>query len=132
MAYLRPPLFVRRVFNPLAMKFGISGSVTLSVAGRKTGKTQRVPLIPVDHAGDRYLVCPRGETDWVQNLRAAGTAELVHKGKAEKFQAVEVPVEERQPIIDVYRKKAGKAVEGLFRKLPEPADHPVFKLGSKP
>jgi deazaflavin-dependent oxidoreductase (nitroreductase family) len=128
MAYLRPPLFVRRVFNPLAMKFGISGTVTLAVAGRKTGKTLRIPLIPVEHEGTRYLVSARGETDWVRNLRAAGAAELLRAGSTERFEASEVPVSERQPIIDAYRKKAGRAVDGLFRRLPEPADHPVFKV----
>jgi len=72
MAYLKPPLFQRRVFNPLAMRFGIGGAVTLVVPGRRTGHLEKVPVIPVEHDGARYLVSTRGESNWVRNLRAAG------------------------------------------------------------
>ena len=42
--------------------------------------------------------------------------------------ARETPAPERQPILTAYQKKAGRAVDGYFRKLPDPADHPVFAL----
>jgi hypothetical protein len=45
-----------------------------------------------------------------------------------KYVAHETPVENRQPILDAYKVKAGKVVDGYFRKLPDPADHPVFTL----
>jgi deazaflavin-dependent oxidoreductase (nitroreductase family) len=112
MAYLKPPLLVRRLFNPLAMRFGIGGAATLVVPTRRTGRPQKIPVIPVEHAGSRYLVSTRGESDWVQNLRAAGRGELQTGGQNETFRAVEVPVEERPPIIVAYRAKAGKTVEG--------------------
>ena len=72
MAYLKPPLFAKRVFNPLAMRFGISGTETLVVPRRRSGEPQRVPVIPVDYQGARYIVSTRGESDWVRNLREAG------------------------------------------------------------
>jgi hypothetical protein len=130
MAYLKPPLFVRKVFNPVAMRFGVGGAQALVVERRTSGGSQRVPVIPVEHEGARYLVCPRGETEWVKNLRAAGgVGELEPDGR---FTATEVPVGERGPILDHYREVAGAAVKGLFEKLPDPADHPVFRIELAP
>lgn len=129
MAYLKPPLFTRKVFNPLAMRFGISGAQTLIVAGRRTGRPQRVPVIPVTYGAATYLVSTRGESDWVRNLRAAGRAELQSRGQdALVFRATELPGAEREPVIAAYRPAAGRAVAGYFDKLPEAADHPVFRL----
>ena len=128
MAYLKPPLFVRRVFNPLAMRFGIGGAITLVVPGRRTGHLQKVPVIPVDHDGARYLVSTRGEADWVRNLRAAGgKGELRSRATTEAFRATEVPVDERPPIIRL-RPVAGQTADSYFAKLPDPVDHPVFRI----
>jgi hypothetical protein len=124
MAYRKPNPFVRRVFNPIAMKLGIGGTVPLSVRRRRSGKTQRVPLIPIELGGSRYLVSPRGETDWVKNLRAAAEGELA----GERIQAVEVPVGERGPILDRYQEVAGRAVESHFKALPSASDHPTFRI----
>lgn len=128
-AYVKPPFFVRRVFNPIAMKFGISGTKALAVRGRRSGAVHRVPVIPVDHDGARYLVSPRGETDGVRNLRAAGEGELRGKDGMQLFRATEVPVDERAPIITAYRAVAGRAVKSFFEALPDAADHPVFRIG---
>jgi deazaflavin-dependent oxidoreductase (nitroreductase family) len=124
MAYRKPNAFVRKVFNPLAMRFGIGGTKVLKVAGRRTGNPQTVPVVPIDHGGARYLVSPRGETDWVKNLRAAGAGELDSK----RFSATEVPVGERGPMLDEYKRVAGSAVKSHFEALPDAADHPVFRL----
>lgn len=128
MAYLRPPLFARRVFNPVAMRLGISGTQALSVRGRRSGQVRRVPVIPVDRDGVRYLVSPRGETQWARNLRAAGEGELRGRRGVERFRATELPAGERAPVIAAYRAVAGRAVASFFRALPDPADHPVFRL----
>lgn len=129
----RPPLFVRRIFNPIAMRLEISGTRTLAVRGRRNGVIHRVPLIPVDVAGARYLVSPRGETDWVRNLRAAGEAELRSRREgARPFRATELPTADRPPIIAAYRKVAGRAVKSFFEAMPDPADHPVFRLDDRP
>ena len=128
MAYLKPPLFAKRVFNPLAMRFGISGTETLVVPRRRSREPQRVPVIPVDYQGARYIVSTRGESDWVRNLREAGGGELHSKGSTKAFTASEVPVEQRAAIIDAYRTKAGKTVDTYFKKLPEAEDHPIFRV----
>lgn len=124
MAYLSPPFFVRRIFNPLAMRFGIGGSTALAVKGRRSGKMLRVPVIPVEHEGARYIVSTRGEADWVKNLRAAGELRLCD----ETLTAQEVPVAETPPIIAAYRKVAGRTVKAYWETLPDPADHPTFRL----
>jgi deazaflavin-dependent oxidoreductase (nitroreductase family) len=113
------------------MRFGIGGTKTLAVPGRRTGKVQRVPVIPVEHSGARYLVSPRGETDWVRNLRVAGDAELGSGRAGEGIHAIEVPVAERQAILTAYQNLAGKAVTSHFKALPEPSDHPVFLIESR-
>jgi deazaflavin-dependent oxidoreductase (nitroreductase family) len=128
MAYLKPPWLTRNVFNPLAMRFGIGGAQELVTRGRRTGAPRSVPVIPVDVGGVRYLVSPRGETEWVRNLRADGAGELRGRAGAGGFQAREIPVDERGPVLGAYREKAGRAVSGLFAKLPDPADHPVFRV----
>ena len=126
MAYLRPPWFVRSVFNKVAMKTGMSGILTLTVAGRRSGTPCSVPVVPMEVDGRRYLVSSRGESEWVRNLRAAGVAELAGKGTSERVRATEVPVADRPPLLEEYQRVAGRAVAGLFTQLPDPADHPTF------
>jgi len=64
----------------------------------------------------------------VKNVRVDPHVTLTTKSGTTKYVATEIPVESRQPILDAYKVKAGKVVEGYFRKLPDPADHPVFTL----
>jgi deazaflavin-dependent oxidoreductase (nitroreductase family) len=113
------------------VRFEISGAVTLVGAGRRSGRVQTVPVIPVEHDGARYLVSPRGEAEWVRNLRAVGGQGTVRpKAGTTRFQATEIPVAERSPILAAYRRVAGQAVAGDFAALPNPQDHPVFRFGS--
>jgi hypothetical protein len=123
-AYLKPAAFAKRVFNPIALRFGIGGAEGLVVRGRVSRQPMRIPVIPVEHEGERYLVSTRGESEWVRNIRDAAGGEL--EGKP--FRAVEIPVEEREPIIATYREVAGRTVEAYWKKLPDPADHPVFRI----
>ena len=127
MAYLKPPWFVTKVFNKLAMGFGVGGSETLVVSRRSSGE-QTIPVIPCDLDGVRYIVSSRGESAWVRNLRAAGGCELRSRSVRSRDSAAEVPVEQRAPIIAAYRAKAGKTVASYWEQLPEPADHPTFVL----
>ena len=124
MAYLKPPLLVRRLFNPLAMRTGIGGARTLVVPRRRTGTPQRVPVTPVEVDGATYVVSTRGESDWVRNVRAAGRVEV--GGVA--YRAAEVPVAEREPIIAVYKQRIGRVADAYWRQLPDAADHPTFRL----
>lgn len=124
--YLRPGVLVQKVLNPVAMRAGLA--TTLSVRTRKTGAEQNIPVNVLEHDGTKYLVSVRGETQWVQNLRAAGECELRRKGTASRFAVTELPVGERGPIVEAYKKQWSAQTKQLFAKLPDAADHPVFRL----
>jgi deazaflavin-dependent oxidoreductase (nitroreductase family) len=124
--YLRPGWFVSRVMNPIVMRAGIAP--TLVVRGRRSGELRTVPVNVLELDGARYLVAPRGTTEWVRNLRAAGTGELRRRGKTERFRATEVANELKPPIVKAYLDKWGSQVKSQFDALPDPADHPVFRL----
>jgi hypothetical protein len=128
MAYLKPSAIDRRIINPLAMRFGFGGSRALTVPGRRTGRARRVPVIPIEHAGARYLVSPYGESDWVRNLRASGQGSLGGHGGGDHLRVTEIPVTERGPVIAAYRAVTGRGVRLAFETLPDPADHPVFRI----
>jgi deazaflavin-dependent oxidoreductase (nitroreductase family) len=128
MTYMRPPTFTRHLINPLVGRLRTGGVGTLTVAGRRTGRPHTVPVIPVDVDGASYLVSPFGESDWVRNLRRAGTGQLSRRTGTETFRATELPVAQRPPIIATYRRRARRDVDRYFTRLPDPADHPVFRI----
>lgn len=76
----------------------------------------------------RFLVSTRGESQWVRNLRVNPRITLTTKGTEKTFTAMEIPVDDRTPVLAAYRAKAGRTVEGYFTTLPHPSDHPVFRL----
>ena len=130
MAYLKPPWFTVKIFNRIAMATGLAGSETLTLTRRSTGETQQIPVLTVVVDGTRYLVSTRGESQWVKNVRANPTVTLATRGGTTRYTAAEIPVDQREPVLAAYRVKAGKAVEGYFRSLPQPSDHPVFALNA--
>ncbi|MBA3338272.1 MAG: nitroreductase family deazaflavin-dependent oxidoreductase [Geodermatophilaceae bacterium] len=73
-------------------KMGVSvwGSRVLRVRGRRSGQWRSNPVNVLTLDGARYLVAPRGVTDWVRNLRESGTGELVVGGRVEAFAAAEL------------------------------------------
>ena len=75
----------------------------LEVRGRRSGRVVRVPLVVVRYRGSWYLVSMFGEqANWVRNVRASrGLAVLTH-GRTRPVRLVEVPVEDRAPIIKRY------------------------------
>lgn len=142
-AYRRPPAFIQRVANPLLMLLIRAGIVpnrltTLAVRGRTSGDWRTVPVTPLVADGTTYLVSPRGETDWVRNLRQAGGSELRNGRKKRPFTAAEIPVEQRAPLLRHYltENNAG-AIRSMF-SVPANPDmatlerivprHPVFTL----
>ena len=128
--YLRPPWGARVIGNRMAKVFARSVLSTLSVRGRTSGRWRSVPVAVLDHDGERYLIAPRGNTEWSRNLRAANGGRLRRGGRVEEFEAVEVPAEERPPLIAVYLEQFGRfpTVAETFRQLPDPADHPTFRI----
>jgi len=101
---------------------GISllGSRVLTVSGRTSGTPRSVPVNLLSWEGERYLVAPRGNTQWVRNVRAAGEAELRVGRRVERVRLVELPVEQRVPVLRVYLQRwgweVGRFVEGLTKR----------------
>jgi len=102
---------------------------TLAVRGRQSGEWRTVPVNVPDLDGERYLLSPRGESEWVRNLRVSGTGELRRRRTAEPFRATEVTdADTKARVIGVYLDRWGRQVKTYFEKLPDPADHPVFRI----
>ena len=123
---LSPGWFVRKVANPLVARLGMA--TTLVVRGRSSGVQRSVPVNVLEHGGDRYLMSPRGETDWVRNLRANGEGELRRRRSSERFRVSEVDVAARPELIAAYREKWDSQVRRFFEQLPDPEDHPTFRI----
>ena len=121
--YQRPGWFTAHVFNPavaVLTRLGISvaGSRVLEVRGRKSGTPRQTPVNLLTIDGTRYLVAPRGHTQWVRNLRAAGGAGTLRVGRrAEAFTATELADDEKAPILRAYLKawawEVGRFFDGL-------------------
>jgi deazaflavin-dependent oxidoreductase (nitroreductase family) len=124
--YLKPGWVTSRVLNPLLMRVGMIP--TLAVRGRTSGEWRTVPVNVLELDGQRYLVAPRGDTQWVRNLRATGRGELRWRGRVEPFRAIEIPDNEKPRVIEAYLARWGYQVKGYFKALPDPADHPVFRI----
>ncbi|WP_370068333.1 nitroreductase family deazaflavin-dependent oxidoreductase [Streptacidiphilus sp. MAP5-3] len=77
----------------------------LAVRGRKSGEWRTTPVNLLTLDGERYLVAPRGHTQWVRNMRAVGGGELRLGKKAEAFTAAEVPDEEKPAILREYLRR---------------------------
>ncbi|MHB8235107.1 MAG: nitroreductase family deazaflavin-dependent oxidoreductase [Solirubrobacteraceae bacterium] len=144
--FKRPGWFTKNVFNRIVAgltRMGISvwGSRVLEVRGRTSGEWRRTPVNLLTLDGQRYLVAPRGHTQWVRNMRVAGGGRLRVGPRTEGFTASEVADEQKAPILRAYLKR-WKAEVGVFfegvgpdsseQQLREIAPkHPVFRLDSE-
>ena len=116
--YRAPGWFTRNVFNRLVAfltRRGVSvmGSRILAVKGRTSGQWRTTPVNLLTYEGKRYLVAPRGTTQWVRNLRAVGTGELRLGHRAEAFRGRELAEDEKVPVLRAYLKR-WKAEVGVF------------------
>jgi deazaflavin-dependent oxidoreductase (nitroreductase family) len=88
-------------------RIGVSvyGSRVLGVRGRKSGEWRTVPVNLLTYNGERYLVAPRGHTQWVRNMRAAGGGELRIGRKIEVFTADELVDDDKPEILREYLRR---------------------------
>jgi deazaflavin-dependent oxidoreductase (nitroreductase family) len=143
-SYKKPGWFTNNVFNRFVgwlSKRGVSiaGSRRLTVRGRKSGKPHTVPVNPLEMDGTTYLVAPRGHTQWVRNLRAAGEGELHHGRRTTPFRGEEIPDGDKLPILKAYLDKWAWEVGAYFELDKHPTDeqiqavapnHPIFRITS--
>lgn len=116
--YVRPGWFTTNVFNRIVAgmtRLGISvlGSRVLAVRGRTSGAWRTTPVNLLTHDGARYLVAPRGVTQWVRNIRASGAGELRVGRRTEAIRVTEVPDDEKPAILRAYLRR-WKAEVGVF------------------
>jgi deazaflavin-dependent oxidoreductase (nitroreductase family) len=143
--FQEPGWFTKNVFNRIVAgltRLGVSvaGSRVLEVKGRKSGEWRRTPVNLLTHEGGRYLVSPRGHTQWVRNMRASGGGRLVLGGKVEEFSATEVGEDEKPPLLRAYLEKWKWEVGAFFGGIGPDAtdeelrrigpDHPAFRITS--
>lgn len=131
--YKRPGWFISHVGNGfigVAAKLGISlqGAHMLTVRGRTSGKKRTMPVNPLTFEGKRYLVAPRGDTHWVRNLRAAGTAELRLGRKRETIRVAEVAEAEKPPIIRAYLDRWASVTASHFGVSKNPTDEEIARV----
>jgi deazaflavin-dependent oxidoreductase (nitroreductase family) len=141
--YLEPSWSTRHLFNPIVVgltRMGVSvrGSRELRVRGRTSGAVRTVPVNLLSYEGARYLVAPRGTTQWVRNLRVAQTGELRVGRRIEPFRAAEIADDDKVDILRAYLERWKMEVGVFFEGVgPDASDadmraiahrHPVFRV----
>jgi deazaflavin-dependent oxidoreductase (nitroreductase family) len=130
MRYLVPDR-TAKVFNAVAKWLtarGISllGSRILAVRGRKSGQTRTTIINLFTYEGSQYLLAPRGQTEWVRNLRAAGEGELRLGRRIQRFAPVEIADADKEPLIRLYLRKWAWETGAFFDGLK--ADSPAADI----
>lgn len=141
--YVRPGWFTTHVFNRLvqaltSMGISVWGSRTLWVRGRSSGEWRSNPVNLLSFNDNFYLVAPRGETQWVRNLRVAESGELRVGRKVQTFAATELDNAEKTDVLRAYLKRwkleVGVFFDGVSATSPIAEldriapSHPVFRL----
>ena len=145
--YRQPGWFTQHVFNNAVAgltRLGISvlGSRVLEVRGRTTGEPRRTPVNLLTISQSQYLVSPRGEGQWVRNVRAAGgRLDLLLGRRRAHYVATELPDDEKVPVLRAYLKRWKVEVGVFFDGVgPDSSDaeiaaiapkHPVFVLAEQ-
>jgi len=112
-------------------RHGISlfGTRILAVRGRTSGRWRTTPVNLLTHEGRRYLVAPRGTTQWVRNIRVAGGGELRLGRATETITVTELRDEEKLPVVRDYFRRWGWEVARFFEDLPKkPTDEQLAKV----
>ena len=144
--YKKPGWFTRNVFNRLVagltgLGVSVLGSRVLEHRGRKTGEPHTVPVNLLTFEGADYLVAPRGETQWVRNVRAdeGRLVLLLGKKRDPRVGTEVVDSADKVAILRAYLKRWKAEVGVFFEGVgPDSSDdelaaiapkHPVFRLG---
>lgn len=141
--YIRPDGFTRKVFNPIvarltALGISLAGSRILAVRGRTSGEIRTTPVNVLTLEGERYLVAPRGVTQWVRNVRAAGTCDLRVGRRTETVTLHELADDAKPEVLRAYLRRWKWEVGQFFDGVgPDATDaelvavapgYPVFRL----
>src|SRR5262249_28427332 len=98
--WLKPFNCVIMALQPFGL--AIATMRVLAVPGRKSGRLRSTPVSPLTVDGQRYIIGGLAEADWVKNARAAGWGILAHGRRQEQVALIELPVEQRGPILRAF------------------------------
>jgi deazaflavin-dependent oxidoreductase (nitroreductase family) len=134
-------VFNRAVVVLTRLGVSVAGSRVLEVRGRKSGEPRQTPVNLLTVGGARYLVAPRGHTQWVRNLRSRGEGRLLLGRRAEPFAATEVADDEKPALLRAYLKRwkweVGAFFSGVGPDSPDTElrriapDHPIFRIETR-
>jgi deazaflavin-dependent oxidoreductase (nitroreductase family) len=136
----RAPRWLKWVnpINHFLLKRGIGrpSQHLLTTIGRKSGRLRTTPVVVLAFEGERYLVAGFSGSDWVKNVRVAGRGQLQRGRSLESVALVEVPLEQRAAILQLFARKVrgGRSFLTVPSKAPRAAfaeaaaHHPVFRL----
>ena len=113
------PGAAERLFNRVlgvlvSLGLGPSYVFLLEVRGRRTGRTYSTPVDILVIDGRRYLVAPRGHTQWVRNAMASGSVTLRKGRRREELAVRPLSDEDKPPILQAYLGRFTTAVQGYF------------------
>jgi hypothetical protein len=145
--YIQPNWITRNVLNRIVAwltQLGISvyGSRILAVKGRKSGAWHTTPVNLLEYRGERYLVAPRGITQWVRNVRAGSEAELRLGARRDRVKLEEISADDplKIELLRAYLRRWAFEVGVFFAGVGPDAsddelrriapDHPVFRVTS--
>jgi hypothetical protein len=122
--YLQPGWFTQHVLNRgvgRLARLGVApkGLRQLAVRKRASGEWQTVPVNLLELDGHRYLVAPRGLTQWVRNIRVAGGGELRLGRRVEPFQAAELADAAKPAVLRAYAAAWKSEVKEWFEGIDE-------------
>ena len=124
---VRPPTAIEATFNRLfgwlvGIGFAPEPFYLLEVRGRKSGRVYSTPVDLLVHRDRRFLVAPRGHTQWVRNARASGAVTLRRGRRADAYTLRELGNEEKAEVLKAYLDSFKARVQRFF---PVPAGSPV-------
>ena len=132
--------FFNRLFGVLVgLGLGMRDYYLVQVRGRKCGKVFSSPIDLLELRGKRFLVAPRGRTQWVRNAEAAGEVTLKRGSSRQAFQICPLADAEKPEILKAYLDSFKTTVQRYFPVAagspPEAfgaiaKDYPVFELVS--
>ena len=136
------PTTAEKMFNRgmgilVGLGMGPSYMYLLEVRGRKTGKLYSTPVDVLEIDRKRFLVAPRGRTQWVRNAEAAGEIMLIKRSKRERFRLRPLSGEEQLNVLKAYLDRFKSVVQRYFSVAagsppqafaPVAENHPAFEL----
>jgi deazaflavin-dependent oxidoreductase (nitroreductase family) len=123
----RAPNPVERMFNRLfgvlvGLGLGLPHNYLVQVRGRKSGRVYSNPVDVLDMGGHRFLVAPRGRTQWVRNAEAAGEVTLKRGRSRQGYRIRAVPDAEKNELLKASLDRFALTVARYF---PLPPDSPA-------